>query len=566
MTQVSTPIRNRTGKLPWGRSTDQTVTTSNDFWVGDRLVRPSLGEIRLGPERVRIEPRSMEVLLALVAGAPEVVPKKELIDAVWGEAFVSDEVLTHAIWDLRRAFGDNASDPEFIQTIPKRGYRLIAPVEPVELPQRRASDRRPAAAPEAGSDRRFRPSLRLSFWGLTGALALAVIAWTVLDRTSAEAPPATVLLLLPAEAPPELADRARGLDRRLASSLHRLAHAELRQAEACQPATGAGRTFCLRPELTSITDAFEANVRLQDAATDRQLYVTPIQTLAGSADLARFSAQTVDLLDTFLEVVEDDRFFDPDFAPWIDTQRYDIRAIGDFLYGTEYVYRDETGGRHPMDAAIERDPAFIAPRVFRTPAIIQEADAETRAAHRLALEDLYAEGTDFEMAMIQWALALMDNDGAKQITELKSALRQNPENRPARLNLGHTHFGRGEYDLAWEATSHLIEGGWRYPPLYPLAALAALHRDRLADARWALERAAAIDPIDVNGLALLRLLAVYDGNDEQEARLMTQLERARQDGEQVDTKELAFAGERLAATAAAEGRQAIAARLRESAD
>ncbi len=108
------------------------MTEAGDFWVGDRLVRPSLGEIRLGLERVHLEPRSVSVLVALAARPREVIPKRELIEEVWGEAFVSDEVLTHAIWDLRRAFGDNATRPEFIQTVPKRGYRLIAPVRAVE--------------------------------------------------------------------------------------------------------------------------------------------------------------------------------------------------------------------------------------------------------------------------------------------------------------------------------------------------------------------------------------------------------------------------------------------------
>lgn len=540
------------------------MTTQADFWVGDRLVRPSLGEIRLGPERVHIEPRSMEVLLALVAGAPEVVPKRDLIDAVWGEAFVSDEVLTHAIWNLRRALGDNASDPEFIQTIPKRGYRLIAPV------REETGDEAPARG--ARPRRRFRPSLRLAIWALTATLALLALGvWTRLGDTAGESPaasaPADVLLLLPAEAPDELGGRAEALDRRLASSLGGLERAQVRRATACRPAPVAGRTWCLTPQLTSLTDAFEGNVAIRDATTDRRLYETPIHQLASSAEISRFSTEVATLVKAFLEVVADERFFDPDFAPWIDPQRHDIRAIGDFLYGTEYVYRHETGGRNPMDAAIERDPDFVAPRVFRTPTLLQEADAETLAEHRRALERLYPDGSPFEKAMIQWALALMAGDAAAQIRELASALRQHPENRPVRLNLGHTHFVRGEYDEAWEATSRLVEDGWSYPPLYPLAALAALRLDRLADARRVLERAAELDPVDPHSLALLRLLAIYDGDEEGAGRLAELYERARRNepGEQIDTEQLAFAAGHLAARAESAGRQAIAERLRESA-
>lgn len=126
-----------------------------DFWVGDRLVRPSLGEIRLGLEKVRLGPRSLSVLLVLAEQPRVVISKEELLERVWEGTVVNEDALTHAIWDLRRVLGDNAADPEFIQTIPKRGYRLIAPVRPpepedlseiVELPmekQRRNLETRP---------------------------------------------------------------------------------------------------------------------------------------------------------------------------------------------------------------------------------------------------------------------------------------------------------------------------------------------------------------------------------------------------------------------------------------
>ena len=122
------------------------MTELTDFKVGDRTVRPSLGLIVKGDESVRVEPRSIDVLVALAKRGRTVYPKKELIEAVWGDTFVSDEVLTHAIWDLRKAFGDNASDPSYIQTIPKRGYRMIAPVQ--------------ALGPQDGSRAQARASVR----------------------------------------------------------------------------------------------------------------------------------------------------------------------------------------------------------------------------------------------------------------------------------------------------------------------------------------------------------------------------------------------------------------------
>lgn len=78
---------------------------------------------------MRVELKSMAVLVELARCPGEVLSREQLLDDVWGEVFVGEEALTHCIWDLRRAFGDNARRPRFIRTVPRRGYQLIASVE-----------------------------------------------------------------------------------------------------------------------------------------------------------------------------------------------------------------------------------------------------------------------------------------------------------------------------------------------------------------------------------------------------------------------------------------------------
>ena len=75
---------------------------------------------------VRLEPKVVEVCVCLADRTGEVVRKEELIRAVWPDTFVTDDVLTKAISELRKALEDDAKHPQFIETIPKRGYRLIA--------------------------------------------------------------------------------------------------------------------------------------------------------------------------------------------------------------------------------------------------------------------------------------------------------------------------------------------------------------------------------------------------------------------------------------------------------
>src|SRR5262249_45407299 len=76
----------------------------------------------------RLEPKVMEVLMCLAHHPGELVPKEHLLHTVWPDTFVTDDVLTRSISELRRVFEDDAKDSRFIQTIPRRGYRLVAPV------------------------------------------------------------------------------------------------------------------------------------------------------------------------------------------------------------------------------------------------------------------------------------------------------------------------------------------------------------------------------------------------------------------------------------------------------
>jgi len=106
-----------------------TARTTVSFLVGEWLVAPSLNRLSRGEDTVQIELKVMEVLVHLAGRPGELVTKRELIDAVWKVEVITDGTLTRAIALLRKALGDDARNPRFIETIPKRGYRIIAPVK-----------------------------------------------------------------------------------------------------------------------------------------------------------------------------------------------------------------------------------------------------------------------------------------------------------------------------------------------------------------------------------------------------------------------------------------------------
>lgn len=101
------------------------------FHLGNWMVEPTLDRITRDGREVRLRPRAMDVLTVLAVSAGKLVAKRDLIDEVWRTEFVSDHALTQVIAELRAALGDDAGSPSFIENIPRRGYRLVAPVIPI---------------------------------------------------------------------------------------------------------------------------------------------------------------------------------------------------------------------------------------------------------------------------------------------------------------------------------------------------------------------------------------------------------------------------------------------------
>ena len=85
-----------------------------------------------GGQRIALEPKALRVLMLLVKRAGHLVDKQELLERAWPDSFVEENTLTRTIAILRRELGDSSRDSKIIETVPTRGYRLIAPVTPLE--------------------------------------------------------------------------------------------------------------------------------------------------------------------------------------------------------------------------------------------------------------------------------------------------------------------------------------------------------------------------------------------------------------------------------------------------
>jgi DNA-binding winged helix-turn-helix (wHTH) protein len=105
---------------------------ARDFRLGDWLVQPSLCRVSCDERTAHLRPKVMDVLMCLAGKPGKVVSKQALIDTVWAREFIADTALSRAIFELRRALGDGGAQPRYVETIAKRGYRLVAPVEALE--------------------------------------------------------------------------------------------------------------------------------------------------------------------------------------------------------------------------------------------------------------------------------------------------------------------------------------------------------------------------------------------------------------------------------------------------
>ena len=147
---------------------------------------PSSGELRRDGTPIRLQPQPAKLLSLLVSRAGEVITRNELAQEVWGsETFVDfEQGLNFAVRQIRTVLGDDADQPRFLETVPKRGYRFIAPLD-------LEADAEPQSKPASW------PGLRTAAV-LLGVLLLGVAGYMVWPRAKPAVPPrATVLAVLP---------------------------------------------------------------------------------------------------------------------------------------------------------------------------------------------------------------------------------------------------------------------------------------------------------------------------------------------------------------------------------
>jgi DNA-binding winged helix-turn-helix (wHTH) protein/TolB-like protein len=376
--------------------------------VGDWQVDARANELRRPGRTLRLEPKAMQVLLRLAAAAGTVVTRSELLDDVWPDAVVGDEALTQAVIKLRRAFGDNPREPTCIETISKRGYRLIAPVDTCS----RVPGPDPAPIGRAESLRAVRR------WSAVGVLLLLLLtgaAWFVAQAPAPSRPgviddvPTIAVTPFESIGAGDDAYLARGIGNDLATDLVRLAGMRVLR-EPSPVDAGDHARFVVTGGVQRDGDMLRITVHLTDPVTRQLLwsgrFQRPFDDLFAVQD--EIVRGLVDLLPGKLR----------DAAKQQAARRYtrNLQAYDHFLRGQAQFLRrqpaDNEAARASYRAAIELDPTFARAysglaMTYAIEARLQpQSDPGPRLERALQLAETARE-IDPSIPEVHWAVAFV---------------------------------------------------------------------------------------------------------------------------------------------------------------
>jgi len=154
--------------------------------IGAWRVDPTLDEISKDGTSVKLEPRTMQLLVCLAEHAGQVLSVEQLLDQVWKDVVVTPNSLYHAVAELRRVLGDDPKEPSYIANVLRRGYRLVAPVAPwVDAPAVLAADS-PASSLTATKASPAAATTRSPLRALGISLIVALVVMLVLSYFAAD--------------------------------------------------------------------------------------------------------------------------------------------------------------------------------------------------------------------------------------------------------------------------------------------------------------------------------------------------------------------------------------------
>jgi len=370
----------------------------------------------VGPDGTRhLEPKVMDVLVLLAERSGEVVSKETITDSVWESRIIAEGTLTNAVAELRQALGDDARAPRFIETIPKRGYRLMVSSEP--LPP---ADEQPVEQPGQAPGGRRGPLLA----GVAVLVAAAgVMAWFLLGPPSPD--PQTVLVAPfanrtgnPSLDPLGLLAREHLVSRLSASGLARAIPG---------PSTGSGDDLALLSSharkagagLAIAGDLFlrdgqlEVQARLVDAGRAELLYGVPsarAPLVNASEALGEAESRALGALAAHLTAHAHSTLL---------SQPPRFEAYREFIVGSDLFATNLPTAVEHLERAVEIDPQYTSASIRLAVGLRNLNRAAEGRAVLARLDERRADLNDFERLWLDWALAVFDGRREEALVTLR---------------------------------------------------------------------------------------------------------------------------------------------------
>lgn len=485
--------------------------------IGKWWVDPLANEVGRDGEATRIEPKAMQVLVALAEHPGRVVGREELMSKVWTGVVVGDEALTQTVIKLRRALGDSSRSPSYIETISKRGYRLVAPV--------RVAGTDAAAAPGPALDAPQPGPARVPHRSLLGLgagvlLAVAAVAYLLsgrspsdiaegVDAADARQPVPITLTVMPFESLGTDGGQrylAQGISSDLMTDLSRLPGLRLISPSSGTPAArSASRArYLVLGSVQRESGTLRINIRLVDTGTNQQLWSERFERPFG--DLFAVQDEIVrrltELLPGKLTEAARQRLANR-YTRNLEAYDYFLRAQTLFLVRQAGVNEE---ARALYRKALELDPKFA--RAYAGLAMTYAMDNRLRSPD----ESSTAPTRAFELAEsarlidpdipeVYWALAFVHVQSgrfADAIESLQKAIRLNPSYADAYAFLGgiYNYLGESTKTIPLLRTALRLnpDGGYLY---FLILGRAYFYENDTEQAIINLREAAARNPADV---------------------------------------------------------------------
>jgi len=517
-------------------STLQPPDNGDPFRIGDWLVEPGQGRVGRNGETVKLEPKVMDLLVYFAQRPGQVLSREELEQAIWAGTVVGYDALTSAIIKLRKALGDNSRQPWLIETVAKKGYRLIAPVGPADVVP--ATTAHGADAPAPALRRRGVPVLA------TMVLTVLVLGGILIGRLTMHSSSPPGIAILPFT---NLSDDAKfeyfsdGITEDIITDLSKLsglmvvarnsAFAYKDQPLALKTvAEKLGVRYVLEGSVRRAGNDLRINVKLIDAGTGAHLwaerYDRKLQDIFAVQDDVRgniVKALALNLTD------DEKRAVARRYTQSIEA--YDLLLKGQAFYARSNK-EDNARAQQLYSQAIQLDPNFARAHAAMALSYSEESRYGWSASAAASMQQAVAYARravelDSSIPQTHWAqgyVYVLDHQYDAAVAAAERAIALDPNNADAYTTLA---FGRVYQGRAKEAVP-LVQKAMQLNPHYPTQYLSILgrsyyHTGQYAQAVDTLRKAQEMNPERISPQLYLILSYVAMGNLDEASWEMEQL-------------------------------------------